>query len=91
MSDFNTCFVRTSTVIAECGILVFIYSIYNNFLYKKIDMFIVETQRKDFKLDITENTDHRNTFKSITVKIVAIIINIARQNSKMQNKKRNKI
>ena len=42
MSDFNTCFVRTSTVIAECGILVFTYSIYNNFLYKKIDMFIVE-------------------------------------------------
>ena len=51
-------------------------------------MFIVEylTQRKDFKLDITENTDHRNTFKSIyTVKIVAIIINIARQ--KLKNAK----
>ena len=46
------------------------------------------TQRKDFKLDITENTDHRYTFKSITVKIVAITINIARQNSKMQNKKK---
>ena len=56
-------------------------------------MFIVEylTQRKDFKLDMTENTDHRNTFKSITVTTVAIIINIARKNSKMQNKKRNKI
>ena len=39
MSDFNACFVRTSTVIAECVILVFIYSIYNNFLYKEIDMF----------------------------------------------------
>ena len=49
-------------------------------------MFIVEqlTQRKDFKLDITENTDHRNTFKSITVKIVAII-NIARK--KLKNAK----
>ena len=87
MSDFNTCFVRTSTVIAECGILVFTYSIYNNFLYKKIDMFIVEylTQRKDFKLDITENTDHINTFKSITAKIVAIIINITRK--KLKNAK----
>ena len=86
MSDFRTCFVRTSTVIAECGILVFIYSIYN-FLYKKIDIFIVEqlTQRKDLKLDITENTDHRNTFKSITVKIVAIIIKIARK--KLKNAK----
>ena len=53
-------------------------------------MFIVEllTQRKDFKLDITENTNHRDTFRSITVKIVAIIINIARQNSKMQNEKK---
>ena len=92
MSDLLV-FVRTLTVIAECGILVFIYNIYNNFLYKKIDMFIVEylTQRKDFKLDMTENTDHRNTFKSITVTTVAIIINIARKNSKMQNKKRNKI
>ena len=52
-------------------------------------MFIAEylTQRKDFKSDITENTDHRNTSKSIAVKIVAIIINIARKNSKMQNKK----
>ena len=50
-------------------------------------MFIVEylTQRKDFKLDMAENTDHRNTFKSITVKIVAIIINIARQ--KLKNAK----
>ena len=36
-------------------------------------------------MDITENTDHRNTFKSITVKIVAIIINIGRQ--KLKNKK----
>ena len=50
-------------------------------------MFIVEqlTQRKDFKLDITENTDHKNTFKSITVKNVAIIITIARQ--KLKNAK----
>ena len=43
------------------------------------------TQRKDFKLGITENTDHRNTFKSITAKIVAIIINIARK--KLKNAK----
>ena len=50
-------------------------------------MFIVEylTQRKDFKLDITENIDHRNTFKSITVKIVSIIIKIARK--KLKNAK----
>ena len=53
-------------------------------------MFIVEqlTQRKDFKLDITENTDHRNTFKSITAKIVAIIINIARKKLKNANIKK---
>ena len=44
-----------------------------------------KSQRKDFKLDITENTDHRNTFKSITVKIVAIIIKIARK--KLKNAK----
>ena len=43
-------------------------------------------------MDITENTDHRNTFKSITVKIVAIIIKIARKKTqKCKIKKKNKI